>query len=1231
MRQANARALETPEETQRRREHDKNRAIKLRQNATQQQAHDQEKDRTRKGKQLQHSTNPERTADDPVMQTPLDFHPCPGPQTPQFVSGGQKFHEYLGHRKFIPCDHCNQLNFVPIANNETNFTCADCCKDRGEPKRFSAENDMDPGAQPDALKNLSHVEQLLIAQAIPMMTVVRLPRGGQYSYKGNVISFPQDITEFVTSLPRRIDELDFLIVRHTSDARNSQHQRTHRDFRVRRNAVLRALLYLKQNNIYYKDIHINDENLHALPEDMCVEMPNLESSAINSHDQSAAVSTEKSRTASRTNNDATENESNDTAAAGRAGVARQPAIPDPKENEPTTPAKTQDRSPASSGNVSPETMSLDEALNVVEEAYTNDYDMEFDAFDAEALAQINEAEREADDIIPGAFVPVNLARPSEAAAVERVIDWPKVVDKPINEYEDAGFISRCYPTLFPTGAADLHSSSPNRRRALKEAEYFRHLMLYKDQRFSQHVTFRYFALNMLMRHRANATGRVYVRQHQNDEVFENISALRNTSAEVKQSLAQKIVRFASHLRTSPAFWKSERAKVIALIDQFGMPTAFFTLSAADTQWSELQTHLANFSDASDNPVKAVAKNPLLCTWFFHHRVKAFIEHFLTSELGITDYWWRYEWQSRGSVHCHGILYLKDAIDRSELATTMESFKKDLADYIDKLVTAMHPGTPPQPGQPFVPPVRHPCKVPFDAVEDWDIDYESLINCVERHTVCSRHYCLGKKRGSTEAECRFGFPKELTSETTVTVKRDDRGSRTSVTAEPRRNDPLLNTHNRSILQTWRANVDFQLIFDHHRVVEYVAKYMTKSETASSNLSDLFSAVLHTADETSERAVISSVQRLLIKASCERDISAQEVTHHLLELPMTQCSRQFRVLAIDGKEDIDTIEREVPTEHTGRERPHLVDVYVERDPARDSLSLFEYTKKHFRRSRNGIRKDVTYQREMVVRVIPRLVACPTDKERHLQYCRQQLVLHKPFRKLTDLVDGYANAIDAFTDWVASAAAARHSETALADDVANFVDEFEREMAQDEEMQLDPDDEWLMLLRVNPAANADERDILRDLPDYPGFDWNHSANNLDVRAGCDFINIQRESSTDVADIVQVLPETLQGRQRDAFNIIAAHAAREDNPIPVLALFCGSAGSGKSYLIHALRTHLGSRCRVVAPTGVAAFGIGGTTAHHAFHLPVQKTAQFTDLQSGSVKSLQEEHNKGVGTVLYT
>ena len=120
----------------------------------------------------------------------------------------------------------------------------------------------------------------------------------------------------------------------------------------------------------------------------------------------------------------------------------------------------------------------------------------------------------------------------------------------------------------------------------------------------------------------------------------------------------------------------------------------------------------------------------------------------------------------------------------------------------------------------------------------------------------------------------------------------------VTVGPRRNDPLLNCHNRTLLQAWRANVYFQLVHDRAKVAEYLAKHISKAEPTSQELKDLLDAAIRTTDETSARATTTAIQRLLVKAVCEPDICAQEVCHHLLELPLVLCNRQFHVLAVDA---------------------------------------------------------------------------------------------------------------------------------------------------------------------------------------------------------------------------------------------------------------------------------------------------------------------------------------------
>ena len=41
-----------------------------------------------------------------------------------------------------------------------------------------------------------------------------------------------------------------------------------------------------------------------------------------------------------------------------------------------------------------------------------------------------------------------------------------------------------------------------------------------------------------------------------------------------------------------------------------------------------------------------------------------------------------------------------------------------------------------------------------------------------------------------------------------------------------------------------------------------------------------------------------------------------------------------------------------------------------------------------------------KELIVRVVPRLSAYHSDPEKHIRFCRQQLMLHKPFRRMSEL---------------------------------------------------------------------------------------------------------------------------------------------------------------------------------------------------------------------------------------
>ena len=102
---------------------------------------------------------------------------------------------------------------------------------------------------------------MLISRVLPIMSVYRLPYG-QYGYSGHILNLPQDVISFINSLPRSPATLDLVIVMGEGSATS------HRDFKVRRSVILRALLWLIEHNMYYSDVTIDHHILSQLPDDI---------------------------------------------------------------------------------------------------------------------------------------------------------------------------------------------------------------------------------------------------------------------------------------------------------------------------------------------------------------------------------------------------------------------------------------------------------------------------------------------------------------------------------------------------------------------------------------------------------------------------------------------------------------------------------------------------------------------------------------------------------------------------------------------------------------------------------------------------------------------------------------------------------------------------------------------------------------------------------------------------
>ena len=140
-----------------------------------------------------------------------------------------------------------------------------------------------------------------------------------------------------------------------------------------------------------------------------------------------------------------------------------------------------------------------------------------------------------------------------------------------------------FPALFPTGAADFLGRRCNQ---VTIGYYFKHLLMYEDSRFAIHPRFRFFALNTEMRWRALQAGRIYIRQHPGDAQL-SLDELRDMVGREGEVFSNRVLHYAASLRGTKQYWFRQRSRLVSMVDILGLPTIFFTHSAADLQWPEL--------------------------------------------------------------------------------------------------------------------------------------------------------------------------------------------------------------------------------------------------------------------------------------------------------------------------------------------------------------------------------------------------------------------------------------------------------------------------------------------------------------------------------------------------------------------------------------------------------------------------------------------------------------------
>ena len=135
-------------------------------------------------------------------------------------------------------------------------------------------------------------------------------------------------------------------------------------------------------------------------------------------------------------------------------------------------------------------------------------------------------------------------------------------------------------------------------------------------------------------------------------------------------------RIFKTIRGTPPYFEQKKRDVFAMIKQLGLPTWFISLSAAETHWTPLLKCLFKLTNDKDLTSEQIAQmdwegktslvqsNPVTCVRYFDHRVQRFINNVLKSShqpLGkINDFFYRVEFQQRGSPHIHMIIWIENA-------------------------------------------------------------------------------------------------------------------------------------------------------------------------------------------------------------------------------------------------------------------------------------------------------------------------------------------------------------------------------------------------------------------------------------------------------------------------------------------------------------------------------------------------------------------------------------------
>ena len=804
------------------------------------------------------------------------------------------------------------------------------------------------------------------------------------------------------------------------------------------------------------------------------------------------------------------------------------------------------------------------------------------------------------------------------------LTMPSFRETPIREFDlSQPVLSWAFPTLYPTGQGEFLMP---RLRSVPYQKYAKHLMKYHDGRFARHPRWRYVVFNTLMRKQASERAGYYVRGSERRDV--GIEELRDAFEEdtpESRSLLNSVTRFSGSLRGVRPFWKSKRNELLTYAKNLGCPHMFLTLSAADLHWRDLMRHMPRCDEwdreSAENKLRIaranLRENPHIAAYWLYVRFECFKKEVLGRKWNVVDNWSRFEWQGRGSGHTHGLYWISDLPD-PEVDKMSAAERQTFAEQWGIQVKAVNP----DPSRQRPPLGEAP---PLSLAPEYQLNtfghLSAVVNRVQRH-VCGPSYCLRQHRSRGHTYCRFHFPIPLQER--PELRKPDGVSYYRLCAV--RNDEHLNHYSPLVSLAWLANTDVNPCTGARAMIEYISKYVTKHEEKTATYADVMRKVLQTANPSN--ALLSAVRKLMNQLIGERDWSAQEICHLLLELPLQQGSRFSLSIDVRPEQQQARAYRFTGTEGEGGPRSAQrgkspQQKYKERPETLEELTFLDFVRCW------DVEKGGRYKERRNARVVSFFPEYDKNTE---DFSRVKVMLSHPFRDVDELyvVDG--TRFESFRDAYECCKVVH----AHGDDYYGKEMPSEPEPSQHIGDEMDTEDNpepWMDLAGELPEHGATR---LEDPDDLGGrdldrqYDWTRHIGHYGDLTESFWDALKADRPATPTELSRADPRTLEDKQHLFFDMVTKHyegILNRDGPPQLLINLDGKAGTGKTHVIlllskvlHDMAGRIGHGCPIIraAPTGIAAHGIRGRTLHSLFRLPTGPTLHLNDPPTTALQEMQ-------------